>query len=260
MSQDIDRIKDALDEAGILARGWVERGAQISFKSGGDPVTEADVALNDLLRRKLVSHGDGWLSEEEAPRPGSSASNRMWIVDPIDGSREFIAGVPEWSVSVALIEDGRAVAGGVLNPMGDQMYLGISDGGVTRNGESVHVSNAVLGEETQIVASRSEVNAGQWSCLNDQPFTIVPTGSIAYKLALVAAGQADGTISLSPKNEWDVAAGALLVLAAGGEVTDLLGHPLTFDASGELVNGIIAAGPNLAASLRQMVSEALNLD
>ena len=144
----------------------------------------------------------------------------MWVVDPLDGTREFVEGIPEWCVSVGLVEDGEPWPAGIATRPPARMILGAGPG-VTLNGRPARVSGRRELAGAMVLASRSEVRRGEWEGYRDEPFTIRPMGSVAYKLALVAAGLADATWTLAPKHEWDVAAGVALVLAAGGQVRTL---------------------------------------
>jgi myo-inositol-1(or 4)-monophosphatase len=181
-----------------------------------DPVTEADTQVDALLRRLLPRDGEGWLSEETTDDLSRLDRRRVWVVDPLDGTREFVEGIPDWSVSVGLVVDGEPVAGGICNPATGELILGAKGMGVTLNGRPVRVSARPGLAGATVVASRSEVKRGEWQGYRDGAFEIRPTGSVAYKLGLVAAGLADATWTLTPKHEWDGAAGVALVRAAGG--------------------------------------------
>src|SRR5262249_28046095 len=139
--------------------------------------------------------------------------SRVWVVDPLDGTREFVAGIPEFAISVALVEDGRPVAGGICNPATQEMFIGSIGYGGTYNNQPVRSTQKSSLRDALVLASRSEVSRGQWKRFEGANFRIRPTGSIAYKLALVSAGLADATLTLTPKNEWDIVAGAALVLS-----------------------------------------------
>src|SRR5690606_19094746 len=129
-------------------------------------------------------------------------------VDPIDGTQEFVQGIPEWCVSIGLVEDGVPVAGGILNPATGEAVIGGAGHGVTLNGRAARVSARPTLEGAVVLASRSETNRGEWNRFAEAPFVVRPCGSVAYKLGLVAAGVADLTWTLVPKSEWDVAGGA----------------------------------------------------
>jgi myo-inositol-1(or 4)-monophosphatase len=207
-----------------------------------------------VLRDALLREGEGWLSEESVDDFDRLEKSRVWIVDPLDGTLEFIAGVPEWSVSIGWIEHGRAVAGGIYNPVTRELFLGSLETGVTYNGGLVRASKKDSLTGAVVLASRSEVKRGEWDHFQNAPFVVRPTGSVAYKLALVAAGLADATWTLCPKNEWDVAAGVALVESAGGFVQSPENSPLTFNGRSSLLSGLIAGGP----CLRQEISDLLS--
>ena len=170
------------------------------------------------------------------------------MVDPLDGTREFVAGIPEFSVSIALVEQGLPVAGGILNPATGETFLGSVGSGVTYNGSPASASRRTRLEGALVLASRSEVARGEWQRFQNAPFKIQAMGSVAYKLARVAAGLADVTFTLTPKHEWDVAAGAALLLSAGGFVESLEG-PLAWNQKRPKISGLIAGGPLLRDEL-----------
>ncbi len=217
-------------------------------KSGGDPVTEADLAVNEALAAFLPAGEDGWLSEETADDPKRLDAHRVWVVDPVDGTKEFVMGIPEWCVSIGLVEGGEAVAGAISNPaaghrivgtLGDGVFLnGVAAGGPTGDGRPV------------VLASRSEVDRGEWNRFEDGPFAIRPMGSVAYKLGRVAAGLDPVTWTLVPKHEWDIAAGVALVHAAGGTAFLPDGRPPRFNQPTPRVDGLVAAAPELADTVR----------
>lgn len=239
------RIQEALSAAEEALRPFVPGAVEAKYKSAGDPVTEADHAVNRVLQRLLLKDGEGWLSEESVDDLGRLEKTRVWIVDPLDGTREFVAGIPEWCVSVALVERGRAVAGGICNPATKQTFLGAAGHGITLNGKSAAPSEKASLEGAVVLASRSEVKRREWERFQGEAFTVRPSGSVAYKLACVAAGLADATWTLTPKHEWDIAAGVALIEAAGGVATSLSGKPLTFNNRQALLNGLMASGAGL---------------
>lgn len=217
----------------------------------GDPVTEADHAADRVLREILPRDGEGWLSEETADNADRLSCRRVWVVDPIDGTREFVEGIPEWCISIGLVEDGAPVAGGIFNPATDELVLGSVETGVMYNGEPVRVQDRVSLEGATVLASRSETRRGEWERFADAPFAVKPCGSVAYKLGLVAAGRADATWTLVPKSEWDVAAGAALVRSAGGVVTLADGMERPFNQPDPLLPNFVAAGPDVWTTLTE---------
>ncbi len=241
--EDLRRISEALSAATALLLELRYSAARPEFKSGGDPVTAADRAANDLLLRMLLCDGEGWLSEESKDNSSRLDRRRVWVVDPLDGTKEFVAGIPEWCVSVGLVEDGRAVAGGVSNPSTGEVFLGSLETGLQVIGDDNPKSARPSRNGALVLASRSEVSRGQWAHLGNAPFTVRPVGSIAYRLACVAAGFADAAWTLEPRHEWDVAAGVALVLAARGEVKTLDGSPLVFNRPIPRFEGMAAFSP-----------------
>src|SRR5271163_2566476 len=244
-SRILGRIEDALVEAARSISPFLVGKAMVEFKSGRNPVTEADRTANRILREALLQDGEGWLSEESVDDLSRLAKERVWMVDPIDGTSEFISGIPEWCISVAYVENGRAVAGGICNPATNETFLGSLGDGVKLNGSSTAISQRQSLEGAVVLASRSEVARGDWGRFRDAPFVTRPMGSVAYKLAQVAAGMADATWTGSPKHEWDIAAGVALVEAAGGHARNLNGSELRFNNPSPLLPGLLACGPQL---------------
>lgn len=251
----LTRIEEALNAATRAISPFLLATPKVEFKTGNDPVTEADRVVNRVLREVLLQDGEGWLSEESADDLSRLEKDRLWVVDPIDGTREFISRIPEWCVSVGYVEAGRAVAGGICNPATGEVFLGALGEGVRLNGDSVSASRRASLKGAMILASRSEVARGEWECFRDAPFVIRPMGSVAYKLALVASGTADATWTVSPKNEWDIAAGSALVLAAGGFVRNLNGSELRFNNASPLLPGLVAGGRELDLKLDPWLRE-----
>lgn len=248
--EDLQRIQQALERAGRILGDFSAGEVAHRVKSGGDPVTEADTAVNDALLAELPRPGEGWLSEETVDDAGRLGKERVWVVDPLDGTREFVEGIPEWSVSIGLVEDGRAVAGGIAIPSRDLTVVGSRETGVRANGAPASTRGLDGLKGVEVLASRSEVRRGEWERFDGAPFSVIPMGSVAAKLALVAAGLADATWTLVPKHEWDVAAGTALVTAAGGEVWLPNGAPPRFNQRKPLFRGLLAAPAGLAGPIK----------
>lgn len=253
----LERIAEAL-EAAVKSHAKFTPGAvHFDYKSGDDPVTEADRAANHVLREILVRDGEGWLSEESVDDYVRLTKERVWVVDPLDGTREFVQGIPEWCVSIGLVENGRAVAGGVSNPATGETIIGSLQKGVRYNGKLARASQRESLTGASVLASRSEVKRGEWKRFEGSPFVMRAMGSVAYKLALVAAGLADATWTLVPKHEWDVAAGVALVEAAGGFAEGLDGVAPTFNNKSALLSGLIAGGPGLRGEIDSLLEPHL---
>jgi len=243
----VGRIKEALEKAVDALTPFVSGNVKADQKSGDrGPVTEADRAVNRVLHETLLRDGEGWLSEETIDDPERLKKRRVWIVDPLDGTKEFVAGIPEWCVSIAMVEDGRAIAGGICNPATKETFLGSRETGITYNGCGAQASRKNSLDGAMVLASRSEVRRGEWAVFDDSPFIFRPMGSVAYKMALIASGLADATWTLTPKNEWDIAAGVALVEAAGGVVQFLPDARPAFNNKSTLLPGLFACGPLLS--------------
>ena len=238
--------KTAVIEAGKIIMAYFKKTYRVEQKSADNPVTDADKAVDRFLKERLgfILPAAGWLSEETVDNFARLDRPQTWIVDPIDGTKEFVLGIPEFSISVALVTNDVPSFGIILNPATDELYAGINGGGVSLNDEPRQVSTRDQLDRIRVGASRSERKRGEF-----QPFEnsvqIHTCGSIAYKLARVAAGQDDATWSRGPKNEWDICAGSLLVNEAGGKCVDLDGQPFRFNQKIPKVNGIIASNSDI---------------
>jgi len=256
-SETLQRIHDALNAARQVLTRFTAGAIEAEYKVGHDPVTEADREVDSVLRKNLLRDGEGWLSEESVDDFSRVEKSCVWVVDPLDGTREFVAGIPEFCVSVAMVEDGRPVAGGICNPATNEIVVGSLESGITYNGKPARPSQRTGLEGAVVLASRSEVKRGEWESFKSMPVTIRPMGSVAYKLALVAAGKADITFTLTPKHEWDVAAGAALVLSGGGYVQTLENTELRCNNKNPVLSGLIACGPRLQNELMAFLADHL---
>src|ERR1700733_11630846 len=253
----LKRIEAGIKPARTVFARFTPGAIETEYKIGHDPVTEADRAVDAVLRQNLLRDGEGWLSEETVDDLTRLDKSRVWVVDPLDGTREFVQGIPEFCVSIGYVENGRPVAGGICNPATNETIIGAMDCGVTYNGKPAKPSQRTTLKGSLILASRSEVKRGEWQQFQSGEYQIRPMGSVAYKLGLVAAGLADVTFTLTPKNEWDVAAGAALVASAGGFVSTLENTPLQCNRKNPLLTGLLASGPFLREELLAAVQNHL---
>jgi myo-inositol-1(or 4)-monophosphatase len=246
LAEDKALLTGAVRAAGALALSFFGRGLIGTHKADNSPVSEADLAVDKMLRERLTGARPdyGWLSEETADHPSRLDAARVWIVDPIDGTRAFLAGTPEWTVAAALVEHGKPVLAAVFNPATAEMFTAKLGGGAYLNGFPIEVAAPEEIEGCRMIATKGFFNHKVW--IDPWPRTRSTWfNSIAYRLALIAAGRADATVSLTGKSEWDVAAAALLVEEAGGKVTDATGAALTYNKPSTRMNGLVAAAPKL---------------
>jgi myo-inositol-1(or 4)-monophosphatase len=237
----------------ILRRYWHDRDFKIASKGRNNPVTSADLEANraiaGLLRDEFPAYG--WLSEETEDDKTRLQCARVWIVDPLDGTKEFISGVPEFSIAIALAEAGEPVLGVTYNPVRREMFWAARGLGCHLNRRRVRVSRTRTLRRATVLASRSETARGEWLVFHGQ-LKVSATGSVAYKLAMVAAGMGDATFTRLPKNEWDIAAGTALILEAGGRVTGLDGEPVRLNQPNVKLPGLIASNRLLYPQLARL--------
>src|SRR5579864_9017003 len=158
----LERIRSAIEEAKLVFSRYTPGEIAAEYKAGHDPVTQADKELDLVLRKNLLRAGEGWLSEESADDLSRLRQDRVWVVDPLDGTREFVAGIPEFCVSIAFVERGKAVAGGICNPASGEVFLGSPDPGITYNGSAAQASRRSNLRDATVLASRSETKRGEW--------------------------------------------------------------------------------------------------
>lgn len=251
MTADLTRaVVRAVQEAGRVVEDVRRQGFEVEEKEGRGPVTRADFGADRLLRDRLTALRPGaWLSEESADDPDRRNAERLWIVDPLDGTKEFVEGVPQYTVAAALVEGGAPLLGVVHNPATDDTFHAVRGDGAFRDGDPVAVR-----ESERLLASRTELARGEFEPFRDD-WTLRPAGSTQYKLALVAAGEGGATLSRGPKWEWDVCAGALLVEEAGGRCTELLGTELEYNKAFPKVRGMLAGAPAPYERARRRLSE-----
>jgi len=253
--RELQVARDAAIAAGeILQRYFRDGGYQVDSKGKNNPVTtadfEADSKLKQILRDAFPAYG--WLSEETVDNDERLTRERVWIVDPLDGTKEFIKGIPEFVVAIALTDRGVPVMGVSYNPIKHELFCGVRGAGCYLDGKQVTVSDTRTLDHATILASRSETARGEWKAYEGRVI-VKAIGSVAYKLALVAAGRADATFTLTPKSEWDIASGVALIVAAGGRVTDLHGEEVTFNRRDVKTPGFVASNGYLHAQLERML-------
>lgn len=207
------------------------------------PVTEADLAVNEYLAAvlPLARPNYGWLSEESEDNSQRLERDKVFIIDPIDGTRSFASGANTWAHSFAVAQEGQITAAVVYLPLRDKIYTAALGQGARLNGKPLHVSKQENLSSSSVLATKANMESSFWP--NGIPtFERHHRPSLAYRLALVAEGKFDAMFTFRPSWEWDIAAGALLVTEAGGRITDQTGSPLKFNGAESLLNGVIAGG------------------
>lgn len=246
LSDDLDLLRRAALAAGDLALSEREAGLNIQAKPGGSPVTSADYAVNDLLKAMLLEARPdyGWLSEEDVDTPDRLTKRRIFVVDPIDGTVAYMKRKPWWCVPIAVIEDGRPVAAVIHAPMLNETYEATLGGGAFLNGAVITASDAETLDDAAILADVRLMEAREWA-EPWPPMRFEKRNAIAYRMALVAAGAFDAAIALTPRWDWDVAAGALIAAEAGAIVTDHQGGGWRFNKADPRQSSLICAAPGL---------------
>ncbi|MBF0295674.1 MAG: 3'(2'),5'-bisphosphate nucleotidase CysQ [Magnetococcales bacterium] len=246
----------ACHEAGTAIMAYFRHGqavdalAEVREKGHNNPLTKADLEADALLKQRLLAHCPecGWLSEETVDDPVRLDRRQVWVVDPIDGTKEFITGLPQFAISVALVEEGVPMAACVYNPATGETFTALAGRGAWFNGHPMCTSARQHLTGASCLASRSETRRGDWAPFLSE-WRLQTMGSIAYKLALVATGRYDMTFTLTPKNEWDFCAGDLLVREAGGMVTHKTGEPCRYNRPTPRVLSLLATNGPLHAQL-----------
>ena len=251
-SRDRDRLATAVQAAGAIAKKFFRGPLKQWTKGQGDsPVTEADIASNELLHKHLVEPGDGWLSEESENDPARLAARRVWVVDPIDGTRAFIAGREDWSVSAALVVDGRPMAAALFAPATDELFLATVGGGATRNGVATWASSGGGLAGARIGGPKKLLDRIVASGTGIVPMPRIH--SLALRLTRVAHSELDAAVAGGNGHDWDLAAADLLVHEAGGIMTALDGRALIYNRPDPVHSVLLAAGRDRHAALADLI-------
>jgi len=235
-------IASAVREAGALALETFCKPVKRWVKGKSSPVSEADIAVDRLLRERLLTARPnyGWLSEETEDDPARLDVERIWIVDPIDGTRAYLDEREDWAVSVALAVRGRPVLAALLAPATDELFLASAGGGATHNGASIEASAGASLAGARATGPKRFLN---WLAEADAGVVATPRiGSLALRLARVAQGELDVAFAGGESHDWDLAAADLLVHEAGGAVSSLAGRSLIYNRSRPVHGPLIAAG------------------
>jgi myo-inositol-1(or 4)-monophosphatase len=244
---DLPLLLEAADRAAEIAHGFWRQSPRHWDKAGdAGPVSEADIAVDTFLRDSLTAArpGYGWLSEETPDTPDRLAATSVFVVDPIDGTRAYLAGEKAWAHSLSVVTGGKVTAGVVMLPEMGLTYAAAVGQGATLNGQPIHASACESLAGARFLANRHSLKPEQWrGGLPGIEHHFRP--SLAWRIALVASGEFDATVTLRDAWEWDVAAGSLIAAEAGAVVTDGVGRPPVYNNPLPLLPGLIAAPPVL---------------
>jgi myo-inositol-1(or 4)-monophosphatase len=256
---ELDLLVEASLAAGREALRFFRNDVQVWWKNEGtSPVTAADHAANDILKERLLGArpGYGWLSEESEDDSARLTQARVFIVDPIDGTRAFMAGKDTWCVSAALTENGMPIAGVLYAPSLDELFVATADGRVSKNGKAIKVADADVSGRFRISAADQMINSLVPDTRKDvERLSRIP--SLAYRLAMIADGRMDVTLVMPSAHDWDLAAADLILRNAGGRLTDVSGRDPVYNAAVPKHGVLVAATAGLHARMLESLPAAL---
>jgi myo-inositol-1(or 4)-monophosphatase len=252
---DLGLLVEAAEAAGALAMRWFGHDPRTWKKGDTSIVSEADLAVDALLAEKLrgARPGYGWLSEETADSDERLSRERVFVVDPIDGTRAFLAGEKEWTVALAVVEKGRPVVAALLAPVIGDIFTATAGGGADLNGSRIAVAEQETIAGARFAGPRrfARVVAEAFAA-PVPPVRFVP--SLAYRMALVAAGAIDVAVAGPDAHDWDLAAADLLVQEAGGTLISLAGRQPAYNQAGTTHPALVAANAGLGARVAKRVA------
>jgi myo-inositol-1(or 4)-monophosphatase len=256
---DLELARAAAREAGEILRKHFGTALDVRLKEVDQPVTIADLESDRALRERLLAATPGysWVSEEGTPLRGRG--ERQWVVDPLDGTANFVRGIPEFAVSVGLVERGTPVVGVVYNPMSDELYDARRGGGAYRNGKGVAAASWPAARPL-LLASRSELDRGEIPPL-PVPWSVAPLGGTALKMARIADGSAHVYLSFGLKRSWDVCAGEVIAREAGAHPLRIDGTPIACEDDHAGFRGLVVVcrgGEELLPMIRRIAGDAEN--
>jgi myo-inositol-1(or 4)-monophosphatase len=249
--QDVDLLCQAVQEAGRLALTLFRQSVRNWRKDDNSPVSDADIAVDRLLHKRLIGARPsyGWLSEEAEDGPGRLSSRHVWVVDPIDGTRAFLKGGDQWCISAGLVRDGVPVAAAVYRPLKEHCFAAAKGAGATLNLGPIKAS-----AHTEIAGARILGARQMAQKLAGSAALSAADVPLALRLCLIAEGRYDAFVAATPKNDWDICAGHLILEEAGGIVTDLSGQPCIYNRAEPFQRGIIASN----RAIHGEIARALN--
>ena len=242
-------LKAAVERAGNLALDYFGKDLKIETKADGSKVSEADLAVNEVLKKELTALDPSihWVSEESEMKNERLTAKRLWVVDPIDGTSSFLNHENDWTISAALVEDSKPIIGAVFNPPRGQFFLAKRGQGTTLNGAKVQTTTTKHLKDATVITSKTHFKRAfkevtekpdhYWRC------------SMAYRIALVAAGKVDATISLTPKSDWDIAASHLILEEAGGKISTAQGKEISYNQPELRHSSVVASTKSLYSAI-----------
>jgi myo-inositol-1(or 4)-monophosphatase len=249
-----DRLAVAVREAGAVALRTFRRDPTSWIKGASSPVSEADIAVDALLRERLLSIRDaGWLSEETEDDPARLRREEVWVVDPIDGTRAYLAGLADWAVAAALVRAGRPLVGALYAPVSDELFLAVAGQGATLNGKQIAASGGQHMAGASFSGAKRRLES--LAALEPRIATAPRIPSLALRLARIATGTLDGTFVAPNSCDWDLAAADLLVHEAGGLVSTLAGESLLYNRPDPVHGALVAAGRARHARLIDLIRD-----
>jgi myo-inositol-1(or 4)-monophosphatase len=252
-----DRLAAAAREAGALALQSFRGQPKSWIKGKSSPVSEVDLAVDALLRERLLAIRDaGWLSEETEDDPVRLQRAEVWVVDPIDGTRAYLAGLADWAISAALVDAGRPVVAALYAPVTDELFLATAGGGATLNGAPIRASGGDGLAGAKFAGAKRRLDS--LAAIEPRIETTPRIPSLALRLARVATGALDGTFAAPNSHDWDLAAADLLVHEAGGLISTLTGESLIYNRPDPVVHdALLAAGRARHAVLLGLIRDRL---
>jgi myo-inositol-1(or 4)-monophosphatase len=248
-----DMLRTAVREAGALALTYARADLKHWTKGNDSPVSEADIAVDALLKERLGGTGYPWLSEEVEDDPVRLNARRVWVIDPIDGTRAFIAGRDDWTISAALVEDGRPIIAAVFAPVADEFFFATLGTGATCNGAPIRVIDAETLAGARVGGPKRVID----NLLRHEPAVVAAPRihSLALRFAKVAQGTLDVALASANSQDWDLAAADLLVHEAGGTLTTLAGDAAQYNCRETVHGQLLAAGRARNKVLRALLQD-----